>query len=133
MAFNSKKVEEMVRARGIKAKDFFKFAYPDRSGNVSYGDISNNKNPGAEVVERIADLLQCSIDELFDREPQHPTSGDHIEASENSTAFKGTNTCDPRLLDIIQQQGLQIDRAQEHLTKAQQQIDRFLTILESSH
>lgn len=92
MAFNSKKVEQMVRARGIKAKDFFRIAYPDRSGNVSYGDISKNKNPGAEVVERIADLLQCSIDELFDRETpvrnqvtgDNNTIGDgniHIDAS----------------------------------------------------
>ena len=128
MAFNSKKVEEMVRARGIKAKDFFKFAYPDRSGNVDYKAISKNKNPGAEVVERIADLLQCSIDELFDREPQYPTSGDHIEASENSTAFKGTYSCDPRLLDIIEKQSCQIDRAQEHLTKAQQQIDQLIEL-----
>lgn len=120
MAFNSKKVEEMVRARGIKAKDFFKFAYPDRSGNVDYKAISKNKNPGAEVVERIADLLQCSIDELFDRESQYP--------SENSTAFKGTYSCDPRLLDIIEKQSCQIDRAQEHLTKAQQQIDQLIEL-----
>ncbi len=135
MAFNGKKAVQIARSKGIKTKDFVAFVFPDRSGNTSLKDVERNNNPTAATVERIADLLQCSIDSLFDRDvPQATTnvSCDHIEAAENSTAFKGTNTCDQRLLDIIQRQGLQIDRAQEHLAKAQQQIDRFLTILEGS-
>ena len=74
MSYNGKKVADKVRIQGIKAKDFFAFVYPDRrSGNSSYNDIENNDNPKAEAIERMADMLQCPIDDLFDREKTYPT------------------------------------------------------------
>lgn len=120
MAFNSQKVEQMVRARGIKAKDFFRIAYPDRSGNVSYGDISKNKNPGAEVVERIADLLQCSIDSLFDREPLG--AGNQVTGDNNNVGNVQISS-DPEVLmetikylrDIISRQDKTIDEQNKHI------------------
>lgn len=132
MPFNSKKVEKMVRSRGIKAREFFTIVYPDRSGNASFSDIIRNENPKAETIERIADLLQCPIDELFDRDHSYTyeASGDNITADNNSTAFKGTSTCDPRLLDIIQTRDRQLDKAQSQLDKAQSQIDRLLDVVQ---
>lgn len=126
MPFNSKKVEKMVRSRGIKAREFFTIVYPDRSGNASFSDIIRNENPKAETIERIADLLQCPIDELFDREFTYAaeSTGDSITADNNSTAFKGISTCDPRLLDIIQSRDRQLD-------KAQSQIDHLLKLLDN--
>lgn len=83
MAFNSEKVAQMVRDSGIKAKDYFRIVYPDRtkSGNVSYKNIAENDNPKAEVVERIADLLQCPIDFLFDRDAAR---NNHVEGDNNT-------------------------------------------------
>ena len=132
MAYNSEKVSKMVRANGIKAKDFFAFVYPDRSGNASFHDILKNDNPKADTIERIADLLQCPIDVLFDRDRSYTyeAAGDNITADNNSTAFKGTSTCDPRLLDIIQTRDRQLDKAQSQLDKAQSQIDRLLDVVQ---
>lgn len=86
MAFNSEKVERLVRERGIRAKDYFRIIYPGRSGNVSYRNIADNNNPKAEVVERIADLLQCSIDSLFDRET---TGINNLVSGDNNTIGDG--------------------------------------------
>lgn len=130
MPFNGKKVAAMAKKKGIKAKDFVAYVYPDRSGNTSYADVEKNDNPKARTVELMADILQCPIDELFDREVE-VSAGDNITADNNSTAFKGINTCDPRLLDIIQARDRQIDKAQQHLDKSQSQIDRLLAIVES--
>ena len=122
MPFNGKKVVALARNKGIKAKDFIAYVYPERSGNTSYADVEKNDNPKAKTVELMADILQCPIDELFDRDSALPV-GDNISAENNSMAFKGTNTCDPRLLDIIQARDTQLD-------KAQSQIDRLIGLLE---
>lgn len=74
MAYNSEKVSRLVRSKGLKAKDFFAFVYPDRSGNASFHDIEANTNPKADTIERIADLLKCPIDDLFDREAKYATN-----------------------------------------------------------
>lgn len=97
MAFNSLKVEQMVRSKGIKARDYFAFVYPERSGNASFQDIGKNDNPKAETVERIADLLQCSIDELFDRGINYTTTqvnGNHNIVGNGNI----NNNSDPELL-----------------------------------
>ena len=132
MSFNSAKVEQMVRGKGIKARQFFSIVYPERSGNASFSDIRKNDNPKAETIERIADLLQCPIDDLFDRSETVRLTGDHIEASDNSTVFKGNNSCDPRLLAMIESRDRQIDRCQSQLDKAQEQTDRLLDMLEGA-
>ena len=123
MAYNGEKVVSMAKAKGIKAKDFVAYVYPGRSGNTSFVDTKNNTNPKAETIERIADLLQCPIDELFDRDTTYV--GDTISADNNSTAFKGTSSCDPHLLDIIKSRDRQLD-------KSQQQIDRLIALLENA-
>ncbi|MBO6254941.1 MAG: hypothetical protein J6O49_15065 [Bacteroidaceae bacterium] len=109
MAFNSLKVEQMVRNKGIKAREYFAFVYPDRSGNASFQDIGKNDNPKAETIERIADLLQCPIDDLFDRETKYVTNQ---VTGDNNTVSSYNVTADPEVLaatnrhlrDVIERQ-----------------------------
>ena len=109
MAFNSLKVEQMVRSKGIKAREYFAFVYPDRSGNASFQDIGKNDNPKAETIERIADLLQCPIDDLFDRETKYVTNQ---VTGDNNTVSSYNVTADPEVLaatnrhlhDVIERQ-----------------------------
>lgn len=115
MAFNSKKVEKMVREKGLKGKVFFGYVYPDRSNstNASLADISKNTNPKADTIERIADLLQCSIDELFERDSNYVINnsnntimGDNnsvgnVQISNNPEALMAVNNS---LRDIIARQ-----------------------------
>lgn len=109
MAFNSLKVQQMVRNKGIKAREYFAYVYPDRSGNASFQDIGKNDNPKAETIERIADLLQCSIDDLFDRENNNVTNQ---VTGNNNTVSSYNVTADPEVLaatnrhlrDVIERQ-----------------------------
>ena len=114
MAFKGAKVVKLLRQKGIKAKDFFAYVYPERSGNASYSDITKNDNPKAETIERIADLLQCSIDDLFDRETRYATNQ---VTGDNNTVGNFNINSDPEIListishlrDIIERQDKTID------------------------
>lgn len=109
MAFNSQKVEQLVRSKGVKAREFFAYVYPERSGNASYTDIAKNNNPKADTIERIADLLQCPIDDLFDRETKYATNQ---VTGDNNTVSSYNVTADPEVLaatnrhlrDVIERQ-----------------------------
>ena len=99
----------MLRQNGIKAKDFFAYVYPERNGNASFSDIMKNDNPKAETIERIADLLQCPIDDLFDRETRYATNQ---VTGDNNTVSSYNVTADPEVLaatnrhlrDVIERQ-----------------------------
>jgi len=95
MPFNGKKVADLARQKGIKAKDFIAYVYPDRSGNTSYKDVEKNNNPKAETVELMADMLGCSIDLLFDRE-SHRVS--NMVTGDNNTVGNVSINTDPDVL-----------------------------------
>lgn len=109
MAYNSEKVSRLVRSKGLKAKDFFAFVYPERSGNASFHDIESNTNPKADTIERIANLLQCPIDDLFDRETKYASNQ---VTGDNNTVSSYNVTADPEVLaatnrhlrDVIERQ-----------------------------
>lgn len=109
MAFKGEKVAKLLRQNGIKAKDFFAYVYPERNGNASFSDIMKNDNPKAETIERIADLLQCPIDDLFDRETRYATNQ---VTGDNNTVSSYNVTADPEVLaatnrhlrDVIERQ-----------------------------
>ena len=109
MAFKGEKVAKLLRQNGIKAKDFFAYVYPERNGNASFSDIMKNDNPKAETIERIADLLQCPIDDLFDRETRYVTNQ---VTGDNNTVSSYNVTADPEVLaatnihlrDVIERQ-----------------------------
>jgi transcriptional regulator with XRE-family HTH domain len=72
-----------------------------------------------EVIEAAAQVMGVTVGELYNPS----AAGDNIQADHNSTAFKGTYSCDTRLLGIIETRDRQLD-------KSQQQIDRLLAIIE---
>ena len=76
----------------------------------------NTDDVSSELIEQICDIIGVRVAELY-------IDGDIISAINNSTAFKGTQSCDPRLLDIIQARDAQNG-------KSQAQIDRLIAIIE---
>lgn len=122
MAFNSSKVERLLRSRGIKAVDYFSFVYPERSGNASFLDIVKNTNPKAETIERIADLLGCSIDELFDRQPIQVTG-------DNNTVGNVNINSDPGVLEAtIKHLQETIKRQDEIIADQNRRIDQLIEL-----
>ena len=121
MPYNGKKVVDIARQRGIKAKDFKAVVFPNRTGAFTWDELMRTSNPNAATIEATADLLGCSIDELFDREPAPRTEAEPGEP----TAPAPSGSCDPRLLDIIEARDRQLDKAQE-------QADRLLGLLEKN-
>ena len=126
MAFNSLKVQQMVRNKGIKAREYFAFVYPDRSGNASFQDIGKNINPKAETIERIADLLQCPIDDLFDRENKYVTNQ---VTGNNNTVSSYNVTADPEVLTATNRH-LQdvIERQDKTIAELNHRIDQLIEL-----
>lgn len=96
------------------------------------GQQLNNKKLSVKLMESIAEAMEMSVADFYDT-----PSGDNIAAYDHSTAFKGNQTCDHRLLDIIQARDRQIDKCQQQneknqslLEKSQEQIDRLIAIIE---
>ena len=126
MAFNSLKVQQMVRNKGIKAREYFAYVYPDRSGNASFQDIGKNDNPKAETIERIADFLQCPIDDLFDRENKYVTN--QVNGN-NNTVSSYNVTADPEVLTATNRH-LQdvIERQDKTIAELNHRIDQLIEL-----
>ena len=126
MPFNGKKVADMARNKGIKAKDFIAYVYPDRSGNTSYKDIERNGNPTARTVELMADYLNCSIDELFERELS--CSGTQVTGNHNTFGNVHINS-DPEML-IATNNHLRdvIDRQDKTIAELNRRIDQLIEL-----
>ena len=126
MAFNSLKVQQMVRNKGIKAREYFAYVYPDRSGNASFQDIGKNDNPKAETIERIADFLQCPIDDLFDRENKYVTNQ---VTGNNNTVSSYNVTADPEVLTATNRH-LQdvIERQDKTIAELNHRIDQLIEL-----
>ena len=126
MAFNSLKVQQMVRNKGIKAREYFAYVYPDRSGNASFQDIGRNDNPKAETIERIADLLQCSIDDLFDRENKYVTNQ---VTGNNNTVSSYNVTADPEVLAATNRHLRDvIERQDQTIAELNHRIDQLIEL-----
>ena len=76
----------------------------------------NSDDVSSGLIEKICDIIGVKMSELY-------SDGDIISAVNNSTAIKGNQSCDPRLLDII-------DARDKQNEKSQEQIDRLHTIIE---
>jgi len=123
MAYNGKKVVQIALNRGLKAKDFRAAVFPDRTGNFSWKEIEKSTNPNAETIEATANLLQCSIDELFDREAPYSTNN---VTGDNNIVSSYNVTADPEILaatnqylrDVINRQDktiVELNRRIDHL------------------
>ena len=125
MTFNSKKIEKMVRAKGIQAKEYFAYVYPGRSGNAYFGSIAGNNNPKADAVERIADLLQCSIDELFDRELPEEQTPETDKGADNDSVLVDTIK---NLNNVIAQQNATIVSQNQHINQLLMLLNKTETL-----
>jgi len=76
----------------------------------------NSDDVSSGLIEKICDIIGVKMSELY-------SDGDIISAVNNSTAIKGNQSCDPRLLDII-------DARDKQNEKSQEQIDRLIAIIE---
>ena len=123
MAFNGKKAAQIARSRGIKAKDFVAYVFPERNGNTSYKDVERNDNPKAATIERIADLLQCSIDELFDREVVLQVAGDN-----NNVGNIHINTDPGVLLETNKHLRDIISRQDQTIEELNRRIDQLIEL-----
>lgn len=118
MAYNSQKVVQMISEKGIKSKDFIAYVYPENSGNRSISYVRSTTNPKADTLERMANLLDCSIDYLFDRDNHYTikNEGNRVIGDNNSVGNIHINS-DPELLmatinhlrDVITRQDKTID------------------------
>ena len=126
MAYNSEKVANLLKSKGIKAKDYYAFVYPDRSGNPSYHDIAKNDNPKADTIERIADLLKCPIDELFDRDINY--SSNQVTGDNNSVGNVSINP-DPEVL-LATNKHLRdvIERQDKTIAELNRRIDQLIEL-----
>ena len=126
MTYNTLKVQQMVRNKGIKAREYFAYVYPDRSGNASFQDIGKNDNPKAETIERIADFLQCPIDDLFDRENKYVTNQ---VTGNNNTVSSYNVTADPEVLAATNRH-LQdvIERQDKTIAELNHRIDQLIEL-----
>ena len=76
----------------------------------------NSDDVSSGLIEKICDIIGVKMSELY-------SDGDIISAVNNSTAIKGNQSCDPRLLDIL-------DARDKQNEKSQEQIDRLIAIIE---
>lgn len=126
MAFKGEKVAKLLRQNGIKAKDFFAYVYPDRNGNASFSDIIKNDNPKADTIERIADLLHCPIDDLFDREARYVTN--HVTGDNNTVASYNVSA-DPEVLAATNRHLRDvIDRQDKTILDLNHRIDQLIEL-----
>lgn len=109
---DGERIKYEIKKKGFTMKRVareLKQSQQNLSAKLNTDDVSSG------LIEQICDIIGVRMAELYD--------GDIISAINNSTAFKGTQSCDPRLLDIIQARDAQN-------AKSQEQIDRLIAIIE---
>ena len=121
---------KLLRQKGIKAKDFFAYVYPERTGNASFSDIKRNDNPKADTIERIADLLQCPIDELFDRETRYTTN--NVTGDNNNVGNVSINSNPEVLNATIEQLQNIIARQDKTIEEQNHRIDQLIELAKRS-
>ena len=110
---DGERIKYEIKKRGYTIKRIAKelnTSQQNLSAKLNADDISSG------LIEQICEIIGVRMSDLY-------SDGDIISAVNNSTAIKGNQSCDPRLLDIIQARDKQNEKSQE-------QIDRLLTIIE---
>lgn len=128
MPFNGKKVANLARNKGIKAKDFIAYVYPERSasGNTSYKDVEKNDNPKARTIELMADYLKCSIDCLFDRDSNYATN--HVVGDNNTVGNVHINSDPEVLMATIEHLRDVIVRQDKTIEEQNRRIDQLIEL-----
>jgi len=110
---DGERIKYEIKKRGYTIKRIAKelnTSQQNLSAKLNADDISSG------LIEQICEIIGVRMSDLY-------SDGDIISAFNNSTAIKGNQSCDPRLLDIIQARDKQNEKSQE-------QIDRLIAIIE---
>ncbi len=110
---DGERIKYEIKKKGYTIKriaEELKQSQQNLSAKLNTDDVSSG------LIEKICDIIGVKMSELY-------SDGDIISAVNNSTAIKGNQSCDPRLLDIIQARDKQNEKSQE-------QIDRLIAIIE---
>lgn len=81
--FNGLKLKSLIDAVGLTQKEFCSKA--GVSEQSLYGYFEANANPTSKALEKMANVLKCSIDDFFDREIDCQTVnvGHHVKGNGN--------------------------------------------------
>lgn len=134
MPFNGVKVVQIAQTRKIKGVDFKRAVFPNRTGNFSWEEIEKSKNPSANTLEAMADLLGCSIDELFDRPGS--VHSNNVTGDNNTIGSNITISTNPQILnatishlnDTIERQDKTIDRQEKTIEDLNRRIDQLIEL-----
>lgn len=110
---DGERIKYEIKKRGYTIKRIAKelnTSQQNLSAKLNADDISSG------LIEQICEIIGVRMSDLY-------SDGDIISAINNSTAIKGNQSCDTRLLDIIQARDKQNEKSQE-------QIDRLIAIIE---
>lgn len=132
MPFNGKKVADIAKKKKIKAKDFKAAAHPGRTGAFNWGEIVHAKNPNSSTVEAIADLLDCSMDVLFDREDRYQAakvSGDNNQIGNGNVSI---NTDPAILMEVIRHQSDIINRQDRTIEELNRKVDKLIELAKNN-
>lgn len=101
------KLKFEIKKRGFTLK---KIATELHTSAQNLGSKLSSDDVSSGLIEKIADIMGVKVSEFY-------SGGDVISAINNSTAFKGSQNCDPRLLDILEQKDQQINRLLDIIEK----------------
>lgn len=132
MPFNGRKVADIAKKKKIKAKDFKAAAYPGRTGAFTWKEIEKAKDPNSSTVEAIANLLDCSMDVLFDRESKYQAatiSGDHNQIGNGNVNI---NTDPAVLMEVIRHQSDIIRRQDRTIDELNHKVDKLIELAKNN-
>ena len=115
---------------GIKSKDFIAYVYPENSGNRSISYVKSTTNPKADTLERMANMLECSIDYLFDRDESITISnkGNKIVGDNNSVGNVHINSDPEVLMETIKNLRDVISRQDKTIETLNRRIDQLIEL-----
>lgn len=93
MAFSTNNVLNLMAKKGITKKELSIMLWGDTDSRT-FAYLENRKNISSSVIEKIADILDCNIDDLFERENRAKSN---IEVSNNIFSSINVNS-DPQIM-----------------------------------
>lgn len=84
--FNGQKIKEIIESKGMTQKEVFTKAGIKQP--TFYSLFSDDANPSSNLLECLANFLECSIDDFFDRKVEHSSIniGHHVNGNGNKVS-----------------------------------------------
>ncbi|WP_462431902.1 helix-turn-helix domain-containing protein [Bacteroides nordii] len=84
--FNGQKIKEIIALRGMTQKEVFTKAGIKET--TFYTLFRDDANPSSNILECLADILKCSINDFFDRTTEHTAInlGHHVNGNGNKVS-----------------------------------------------